>query len=52
MSTKTLYSAIGVWFAMVTVIVVLGLAAGVAHTLGIGVLVLSVVAVALPIRTG
>ena len=42
MLTKTLYSAIGVCFAMVTVIMVLDLVAGVAHTLGIGVLVLFV----------
>ena len=42
MSTRMLYGAIGVWFALVTVIAVLGLAAGVPMTLGISVLVLVV----------
>jgi pilus assembly protein TadC len=40
MSTKMLYSAIGVWFGVVAVTVVLGLAEGVPLTLGTSVLVL------------
>jgi hypothetical protein len=42
MSTRMLYSAIGIWFGLVTVIVVFGLAAGVPLTLGTSVLVLIV----------
>jgi pilus assembly protein TadC len=42
MSTKMLYSAIGVWLGLVTVIVVIGLAAGVPLTLATSVLVLVV----------
>ena len=42
MSKRMLYSAIGVWFALVTVIVVISLVAGVPLTLGTGVLVLVV----------
>jgi pilus assembly protein TadC len=42
MSTKMLYSAVGVWFGVVAVTVVFGLAAGVPLTLGTSVLVLVV----------
>jgi len=42
MSKRMLYSAIGVWLALVAVILILSMAAGVPLTLGIGVLVLVV----------
>ena len=42
MSKRMLYSAIGVWLALVAVIFIVSLAAGVALTLGTGVLVLVV----------
>jgi hypothetical protein len=42
MSKRMLYGAVGVWFGVVTAIVVLGVVAGVALTLGISVLVLAV----------
>jgi hypothetical protein len=42
MSTKMLYSAIGVWFGIVAVVAVFGLAEGVPLTLGTSVLVLVV----------
>jgi hypothetical protein len=40
MSTRLIYSALGVWFTLVAVIAVLGMAAGVPPTLEIGLLVL------------
>jgi len=42
MSKRMLYSAIGVWLALVAVILILSMAAGVPLTLGTGVLVLVV----------
>jgi len=42
MSKRMLYSAIGVWLALVAVILILSMAAGVRLTLGTGVLVLVV----------
>lgn len=42
MSRRTLYSVVGVWFAIVTALVVFGLATGVPVTPGLSVLVLVV----------